>query len=101
MVTLDVGCAFAPTGLDHIRVQGALDQELDLFAFQSSLSHDGSFCLFEGADKFAANDLALSFRIGDPGQGVQEPVLLVGNIQLSASGGHEVELDLLGLALTE
>ncbi|MDI2022350.1 hypothetical protein PJL18_02885 [Paenarthrobacter nicotinovorans] len=101
MVALDVCSTLTTTGLDDVRVQRPLDQELDLLAFGSSLGDDGPLCFLEGADEFAADDLALGFGIADAGKSRQEAFLLVGNIEVDARGGHEVTFDLFRFAFTE
>lgn len=55
--------------------------------------------LLEDPDELPADDLPLLLGVADPGQRGQEAVLGVDDLQLDAGGGHEVLLDLLGLAL--
>src|SRR5690606_8235692 len=67
----------------------------------SGFSDDCCFCCFEGADEFAADDLALGLRIGDTVQSGQEAFALVGNVQLGAGGSYEVLFNLLGFAFAQ
>ena len=57
--------------------------------------------VLEGADELPADDLALLLRVGHPGQRGQERLGLGRHLELDAGGGHEVLLDLLGLALAQ
>ena len=55
----------------------------------------------EGADELPADDLALLLGLGDAGERVEELLLGVHDVQVDARRGHEVALDLLGLALAQ
>jgi hypothetical protein len=101
VVALDVRGPAAAAGLDHVRVEGALDEELDLLAVRAGGGDDLACRLLEDADELAADDLALRLRVGDAGQRVEEPLLRVDDHEVDPGGGHEVALDLLGLALPE
>ncbi|GGQ30916.1 hypothetical protein GCM10010215_63780 [Streptomyces virginiae] len=96
VVRLDVRGAGAAAGLDDVRVQGALHEEGDRGAV---LLEDLQLGLLEDADELAADDLPLGLRVGHAGEGVQEALLRVDDLQLHAGGGDEVLLDLLGLTL--
>ena len=67
MVGLDRGRARAPAGLDHVRVQGALDEPLHVAELPR--------LLLEDADELAADDLALLLRVLDAGEQLEETVL--------------------------
>jgi hypothetical protein len=77
VVALDVGCAFAAAGFDDVRVQSALDEELDLLPVGSSFGNDRQLSFFECADEFAADDLAFGLGIADAGKRSLEALLLV------------------------
>ena len=66
------------TGLDDVRVNGTLAQELDTVQLPG--------LLLEDTDKLCANDLPLLLRIGDPSQLVQKTV-------------HGVHVDQVGIHL--
>ena len=91
----------AAAGLHHVGVEGALHQELDLLALLGRLADDVGLGLLEDPDELPADDLALLLGVGDPGQGVEEALLGVDDVQVDAGGGDEVPLDLLGLALAQ
>ncbi|MGY3680318.1 hypothetical protein ACVWXU_003941 [Streptomyces sp. TE33382] len=99
VVGLDVGGAGAAAGLDDVRVEGALDEEGDILARRAGLRDELGLGLLEDADELAADDLPLLLRVGDPGEGVEEALLGVDDLERDARGGDEVLLDLLGLAL--
>ncbi|CAH0327901.1 hypothetical protein SRABI128_06576 [Microbacterium sp. Bi128] len=69
MVALDVGRTLAAAGFDDVGVQGALDEELDLLPVRRCLGNDRQFGFLEGADEFAADDLAFGLGIADAGKG--------------------------------
>ena len=77
MVALNVGRAVATAGLDNVRVQGALDQELDVCALFARFGNQLALCLFEGADELAADSLTLRLGLGDARQGGEETLRLV------------------------
>ncbi len=92
VVRLDVRRPGTAAGLDDVRVERALDQELDV-----PLGVQLAGGRLEGADELAADDLALLLRVGDAGQRAEELVLRVDDLQPDAGGGDEVLLDLVGL----
>ncbi len=96
VVGLDVRRAGPATGLDHVRVQRALHQELHR---RTLVRDDLGLRLLEDPDELTADDLPLLLGVTDPGERLEEPLLRVHNLQLYAGRGHEVLLDLLGLAL--
>src|SRR5699024_6157579 len=67
VVALDVGGAGTASGLDDVRVEGALDEEVDA-PLPRQLGSGG----LERADELAADDLALLLRVGHPGEGPEE-----------------------------
>ena len=75
VVGLDVRGAGAAAGLDDVRVERALHEELDRLAVRAGLGDDLARGLLEDADELAADDLALLLGVGDAGQRLQEPVL--------------------------
>src|SRR4029079_17403245 len=75
VVALDVRRSGAAAGLDHIGIEGSLDEELDLLSVSSCLSDHFGGGVFEDPDELAADDLALLLGIGHPDQGVQEALL--------------------------
>ena len=101
VVGLDVGGAGAAAGLDDVGVERALHQEGDLVAVAAAHGVGQHLGLrgLEDPDELAADDLALLLRVGDTDEGVEELLLRVDHLQVDAGGGHEVALDLLGLAL--
>ncbi|PLC12344.1 hypothetical protein AUQ48_08950 [Kocuria flava] len=101
VVALDVGRALPAAGLDDVGVEGALDEEAHGLALLGGAAGDLLGGGLEGADELAADDLALLLGIGHPGEGAEEALLLLGHVQPHAGGGHEVGLDLLGLALAQ
>ncbi len=60
VVALDDGGLAAQTALDHVGVDGALCEEIDLA--------DLLGLFLEDADELLADDLALALRLGDTGQ---------------------------------
>src|SRR5699024_3016306 len=73
VVALDVRRARSAAGFDDIGIQGPLDEEGDLLARALlGLEHEVGGGGLEGADEFAADDLAFGLRVGDPGQLGQE-----------------------------
>ena len=62
MVRFNIRRALATAGFDHIRVQGALHQELDLRALFARFLNELALGLLEGADELAANNLTLLLR---------------------------------------
>ena len=93
MVALDAGGAGAAAGLDDVRVQRALHQELDVV-----LGFDLAGRLLEHPDELPPDDLALLLRVGDARECVQEPAGRVHHLELDPGGGDVVLLDLFGLA---
>src|ERR1700757_3787449 len=68
VVGLDVRGAGAAAGLDHVRVQGALDEEFARLAVLAGLGGDLPGGALEGADELPADDFPLLLRVGHPGQ---------------------------------
>src|SRR3546814_18033823 len=101
VVALDVGRAGAATRLDDVRVERALDEELDLLARGSGGIDDAACSRLERADQLAADDLALLLRVGDASESAEELGLRLHHLELHAGGLDEVALDLQGLALPE
>ena len=101
MVALNVCGAVATAGLDNVRVQGALDQELDVCALFARFGNQLALCLFEGADELAADSLTLRLGLGDALESGEETLRLVDGDDLDTHGGCVVLLDLFTLALTE
>ena len=102
VVGLDVGGAGAAAGLDDVGVERALHEEADLLAAASArVADDLGLGGLEDPDELAADDLALLLGVADPGERVEEALLGVDDVQVDAGGGHEVALDLLGLALAQ
>ena len=101
MVRLDVGCAVATAGFNDIRVERALHEELDFLAAGAGLFEYLTLGLFKRANELLADDLALTFRLGDALQRLEEVIGRVHGDELDAGDGHEVMLDLLDLALAQ
>ena len=101
VVALNVCGAVAAAGLDNVRVQGALNQELDVCALFASLGNQLALCLFEGADELAADSLTLCLGLGDALECGEETLRLVNGDDLNAHGCCVVLLDLFALAFTE
>jgi len=101
MVRLDVRRSGASTGLDHVRVERSLHEELGRLAVLSGLSRDLPGRPLERPDELTANDLPLGLRVGDAVQGAQERVGLARHPQPDAGRGDEVLLDLLRLPLAQ
>ena len=101
VVGLDVRGARSPAGLDDVGVERALHEEGDLVAVVAGTASPEDLGLggLEDPDELAADDLALLLRVGDPGERLEELLLGVDDLELDAGRGHEVALDLLGLAL--
>ena len=59
MVRFNIRCALAAAGFNHIRVQGALHQELDLCALFARFLNELALGLFKGTDELATNNLTL------------------------------------------
>src|SRR5271165_5745674 len=97
-MALDVRGAAAPAGLHDVGIQRALHEELDL---RPAVSHDVSHRTLERADELASDDLAFAFRIGDPRQRLEEPVLDVDDHQPGTGGGDEIALHLGLFALAQ
>ena len=97
MVALDICSTFPTTGFHHIGIESALNQETNrgsLWCF----SNDFGFGLFEDANEFPADDLALGFRIGNTGQMAEELLGGVNRLQFYAGGVDKVALNLLDFA---
>jgi hypothetical protein len=101
VVRLDRRGARAAARLDHVRVQRPLDQELARLAVLAGLGGDLPGRPLEGPDELPADDLPLLLGVGHPGQRGQERPCLGGHGEPDAGGGHEILLDLLGLALAQ
>ena len=101
MVALNVCGAVAAAGLDNVRVQGALDQELDVCALFACFGNQLALCLFEGADELAADSLTLRLGLGDTLECGEETLRLVNGDDLNAHGCCVVLLNLFTLAFTE
>ena len=68
VVRLDLGRdAVVAAGLDHVRVERALDEEADVAELAG--------LLLEDADELLAHDLALRLRVADAGELREEPLL--------------------------
>ena len=101
MVALDVGSSTATTRFHHIRVEGSLNQELDGFTIGSSFGHEVTFCLLKGANEFAANNLALGFRVAHASEGVQELLAHVHGHQTNTGRLDVVFFNLAALVLAQ
>jgi hypothetical protein len=89
----------AATGLDHVGIEGALDEELDGVIVRARVrADDVAGGLLEDPDELSPDDLALLFRVTDPGERGQEAVLGIDDHQVDPGRVDEVLLDLLGLA---
>src|SRR5205085_1044506 len=95
-VALDRGGAGAAAGLDHIRVEGALHEEVDV-----AVGLDRPGLLLEDPDELAADRLALGLRVGDAGERIEEALARIRDPELNTCTSNEVTLDLLGLALAQ
>ena len=85
VVALDDGGLTAQTTLDHVGVDGALCEEIDLA--------DLLGLLFEDADELLADDLALALRLGDTGQ--------LCKVALTGVHTDEVDVKAVGVAGAE
>ena len=101
VVALDVGGAGATTGLDHIRVERSLHEELDLLAVRTSLLDHLARGVLEHPDEQAPDDLALLLGVGDGVELGEEPLGRVDDLEPDAGGCDVVGLDLLALALAQ
>ncbi len=102
MVALDVRGARSPAGFDDVGVEGALDEEGDLFAFTFlSLEHEVGGSGLEGADELAADDLALLLRVGDSGELGQELFARIDGDEADADRVDVVLFDLDAFVLTQ
>ena len=99
MVRLDVGCAVATAGFHNIRVEGALNEELDFLAGSARLFDDLTLGLLERANELFADDLALLLRLAHTLQGSEEVFGGVHGDELDAGRLNEIMLDLLCLPL--
>ena len=98
VVRLDVRRAGAAAGLDDVRVERALHEELDrVVAVARVRADDVARRLLEDPDELAADDLALLLGVGHPGQRGQEALARVDDDEVDAGRRDEVLLDLLGL----
>src|SRR5699024_9541470 len=91
-------------GFDDVRVERALDQEVDgrVRTLDRSLLLDRLRDRpLEGADELAADDLALGLRVGDAGEVPEVGLGLVERDEARADRRHEVVLDLLPLPRTQ
>ncbi len=91
VVALDVRGARTAAGFDHVGIQRALHQELNL---RPAVPHDVSHRTLERADELTADDLALALRVGHPGQRLEEPVRDVDRHQPGTGGRDEIPLHL-------
>ena len=102
MVALDVGGAGAAAGLDDVRVEGALDQELDRVAVAGAASATTSRA---AASKTRMNSrpMILRFCSGSvtPASASRSRSGGVDDLEPDPRRCHEVGLDLLGLALAQ
>jgi hypothetical protein len=101
VVALDVGCVpVAAAGFDDVRVQGALHEELDLFAVRCGVGDDRAL----GLSKARMNSRPMILRLVS---GSLTPASAVWNAPArrprrgSRRWRHEVLLDLLGLAFAQ
>src|SRR6266511_873479 len=79
--------------LDHVRVEGALDQVASVAVVPGHL--------LEYPDELVADRLALALRVGDAGQPLEEPVRRLDVHQVDLEIAPEGLLDLLGLAVAQ
>jgi len=95
VVTLDGRRRSADGGgaLDHVRVERALCQELDIPQLSRFLG--------EYVDKHFADGLALLFGVSDVLESVQEELLGPGHVQINAEDFTEHFLNLFGLAVAK
>ena len=98
VVALDVGRALAAAGLDHVRVERALDQELDVAGSPPTISR-------AAASKVRMNSRPMILRLVSgsvtPASASRNWLGGVDHLQVDAGRGDEVPLDLLGLALAQ
>ena len=78
---------------DHVRVQRALGQPLDVFDFGGGV--------LEYLDELAADGLALGFRVGDAGQTGEEPGFGIHVTQVQSQAALERVLHLLNFAVAQ
>ena len=101
VVALDGGRPVAAPGLDHVRVQGPLDEELDGLALLGGVGDHAGGGLLEDTDELPADHLALGLGVGHAGQGGQEPLGGVHHDQVDPGGCDEVLFHLRHLALAQ
>ena len=101
VVTLDVGRAGSATRLHDIRIQGSLNQKLDLRAVAGGFQNERLGGCLEAPDELAADDFALLLGVGDSGERVHELIDGVDGYQTHPGGGDVVFLDLAALVLAQ
>ena len=99
-MALDVGGAGATAGLDDIRVQRALYEELHGLVGARCID-DGPRRILEHPDELATNDLALGLGVAHVGERIKETSPGIDNNKTNPGGRHIVALDLLSLALAQ
>ena len=93
MVRLDLGCdVVVAAGLDHVRIQGSLDQKAHVPQLRR--------LFLEDADEFLADDLPLPFRVGDARELPDEALLHLHVHERHVEVAVERRDDLLRLALS-
>ena len=101
VMALDVRRAGSATGLDDIRIERALNEELNRLAVRTCLGDEIALGRLEHPDEFAADDLALGLRIAHPCECLEEALLRINHDESNAGRCDVVPLDLLRLALAQ
>ena len=101
MVTLNVGGSGTATRFHDIRIQRALNEEFDFVTLLAGLRNDFASGLLKDTDEFAANDLALGFRVADISESFKESFTSINNFEFNAGGRHVITLDLFGFTLAQ
>ena len=105
VVALDVGRALAAAGLDHVGVEGALDEPLDLARAAAARPPLRSTTSRAAASKVRMNSRPMILRLVSgsvtPARWPRNWSLRVDDLEVHVGGVHVVALDLLGLALAQ
>ena len=101
VMALDVRRAGSTTGLDDIRIERALDEELNRLAVRTCLGDEIALGRLEHPDELAADDLALGLRIAHSCECLEEALLRINHDESNAGRCDVVPLDLLRLPLAQ
>src|SRR4029453_8999816 len=85
----------------HVRIEGALDEEVDGVTLRPGLRDGLPGGGLEGTDELSTDDLPLVLRLDHAGEGIDEAFRRVDHLQADARRCNEVTLDLVRLALAQ